>query len=71
MSWASRFKESGDRGQWDLFYHQAPYDLRAPESRAQGDLHPNGAGHDLMALACAEALAPMLKAEASASAPLP
>ncbi|HEY9897658.1 MAG TPA: SGNH/GDSL hydrolase family protein [Pantanalinema sp.] len=71
VSWSARFKDAGDRGDWDLFYHQAPYDLRAPESRAQGDLHPNGAGNDLMASACAEVLAGWLTPEASLSVGAP
>lgn len=71
VSWSTRFKEAGERGNWDLFYHQAPYDLRAPESRSQGDLHPNGAGNEVMAAACAEVLAGWLSAEASVSASAP
>lgn len=71
VSWAASFKAAAERGNWDLFYHQAPYDLRAPESRSQGDLHPNGAGNDVMAAACAEVLNTWLSAEASVSLPTP
>lgn len=71
VSWSDRFKEASDRGNWDVFYHQAPYDLRAPDSRTQGDLHPNGAGNDLMAAACAEVLSAWLAPEASVQASAP
>jgi lysophospholipase L1-like esterase len=71
VAWSDRFKQAGERGNWDLFYHQGPYDLRAPETRSQGDLHPNGAGNEVMAAACAEVLASWLSPEASVSSPAP
>lgn len=50
------FREAGQAGQWDLFFHEKPYDTTKPDSEAQGDLHPNAAGNQLMAEAFAEAI---------------
>lgn len=52
---SERFR-SGSASNWDLFYHEAPYNEALPDSEWQGDIHPNAAGNDLIAQAIARAI---------------
>lgn len=56
VSFSSAFRSAASAGQWDLFFHEKPYDTTRPDSEEQGDLHPNAAGNALMAEAFAEAI---------------
>lgn len=56
VSFSTAFRTAAQAGQWDLFYHEEPYDTTKPDSVAQGDLHPNAAGNELMAEAVAQAI---------------
>lgn len=53
---SERFRAAAGAGNWDLFVHDAPYDESMPDSRLQGDIHPNAAGNELMATTFAEAI---------------
>lgn len=54
VSFSTIFRTAAAGGQWDLFFHEEPYDTTLPDSEPQGDLHPNAAGNKLMAEAFAE-----------------
>lgn len=56
VSFSAAFKQAALAGDWDLFYHEQPYDTSKPDSESQGDLHPNARGNELMAEAVAEAV---------------
>lgn len=56
VSWSRAFRKEAQRGNWDLFYHDSPYDPRQPDWVFQGDYHPNAAGQAVMARAIASEL---------------
>lgn len=55
VSLSEAFRAEAAR-QWGLFEHDAPYDETLPDSRWQGDVHPNAAGNELIARTLAAAI---------------
>ncbi|HEY9856065.1 MAG TPA: SGNH/GDSL hydrolase family protein [Stenomitos sp.] len=56
VSFSQAFRKAAQGGQWDLFYHEEPYDTTKPDTVSQGDLHPNAEGNELMAETLGDAI---------------
>lgn len=69
VPFSTLFRQAGEAGEWDLFFHDKPYDTTKPDSVAQGDLHPNAAGNQLMAEAFAEAILAITEPEVRLAGP--